>query len=242
MATEIMVYGEIGDGWGDGITAFDFASQLRGIPISESELNIRINSPGGAADEGIAIYNVVKSFSQKRKLLNSNFRINTIVDGFAFSAASIVAMGGDEVIMNQSSMLMIHNAWTMAMGDAKELLDIANFLAKLDAEIGKIYSAKTGISEADIKALMSNETFFTAEEAISGKFANKIGELQVVQNSLVLDPDMLSVANGSKRYASVMASRKQKVSKPQQQQIKFEDRMHEIDQLICDFELDLLEQ
>ena len=117
-ATEIYVYDEIGF-W--GITAKDFARDLKELD-PKGEINLRINSPGGSVTDGIAIYNLLK---------NHKAKVNTFVDGLAASMASVIAMAGDTITMPENALMMIHNPWGGAMGDADELRKTADVLDKM---------------------------------------------------------------------------------------------------------------
>jgi membrane-bound ClpP family serine protease len=100
-------------------------------------------------------------------------------DSLAASAGSVILVACDEVIVAPGSMTMIHNAWTLAMGDKNVMLDTASLLEKIDGTIANQYAAKTGMKREDIAALMDAETWLTAEEAVSQGFADSIEEKAV---------------------------------------------------------------
>lgn len=125
---------------------------------------MHINSYGGEVAEGLAIYNTLK---------NSDMKVTTICDGFACSAASVIFMAGDERIINEASLLMIHNAWTYANGNATELRKAAEDLDKITQASVNAYVSQAVISEDEIKKLMDNETWITAQEAVEYGFATK---------------------------------------------------------------------
>lgn len=170
--TELFIYGDItSDKWdGTETGAAEIANRLQEI---DGDIIVRINSYGGEVKEGLGIFNALKNFSHK---------VTTINDGFACSAASIIFCAGSERIMNDASLLMIHNAWTMAMGDSNELRKQADDLEKITQPSIEIYKAVTGLSEDDIKAMMNSETWITAEEALSLGFATEIKELEAKQS------------------------------------------------------------
>lgn len=164
---EIFIYDVIGeDFWtGGGVTADKF---MKAVDESKaSTIHLRINSPGGDVFEARAIVSAMQ---------RSSARFIAHVDALAASAASVIAVAADEVLMAPGSMLMIHNAWTLAMGDKHAMLDTASLLEKIDGTIADQYAEKTGMDRAEIAALMDAETWLTPEEAISQKFADGIEE------------------------------------------------------------------
>lgn len=160
-ATEIYVYDEIGF-W--GITAKDFARDLKELD-PKGEINLRINSPGGSVTDGIAIYNLLK---------NHKAKVNTFVDGLAASMASVIAMAGDTITMPENALMMIHNPWGGAMGDADELRKTADVLDKMKTALVSAYVNKTGLADTEIAALMTAETWMTGAEALEKGFATQI--------------------------------------------------------------------
>lgn len=156
--TVIEMYDEIGF---YGITAQQIRARLNAI--STPTIRLRINSPGGDVFDGFAIYNDLKDHPAK-----------VVVDvvGLAASAASIIAMAGDEIHMADNSFMMIHNAWTLAIGDKHALDDVAEILSQIDDAIAATYAKKTGISHAAIVKMMDDETWLGAEEAREKGFAD----------------------------------------------------------------------
>lgn len=130
-------------------------------------LYVRINSPGGVAFAGIAIYNILKRVEAE---------VVVTVDGLAASAASLIAMSGDRVTMNTGSMIMIHNAWTFAIGEAKDLRKTADRLDQLQKSMVSIYKEKTGLSDEKIVELLNDETWMDAETAVELGFADRVDE------------------------------------------------------------------
>ena len=167
---EILVYDIIGrDLFGGGVTAQDIADKLDEAGKLES-ITLRINSPGGDLFEGLTIQNLLQS---------KGLPVNVFVDGEAASAATIVMLAGNTITMGEGSMLFIHNAWTLAAGNAVELRKTADDLEKISGEMRKLYAERTGIPEQEIQALMDAETFLTAEEAVAKKFADNIATTKV---------------------------------------------------------------
>lgn len=163
-ANVFYIYDVIGDFF--GVRAKDFKDFIENNAES-SEIHIHINSPGGSVFEGRAIASLIRSFKGKTVCH---------VDGLAASAASVVAVACDEVVMALGSMLMIHNAWMVAIGNKKELLDQIDLLEKCDESIATDYEMKSGLPREEIIAMMDAETWLTAEEAVEKHFADRIDE------------------------------------------------------------------
>lgn len=135
--------------------------------LSADEIEVHINSSGGAVSEGLAIYNVLK---------NSKAKIITYCDGFACSAASVIFMAGDERIMNDASLLMIHNAWTYGEGNAAQLRKQADDLDTITQASVKAYMSRVNITEDEVKKMMDEETWIDADKALECGFATSIYE------------------------------------------------------------------
>jgi ATP-dependent Clp endopeptidase proteolytic subunit ClpP len=155
-----------------GIMAKDFIEEVN--TSGPKNLNVFINSYGGEIDEGVAIYNFLNRFP-------GNVTIR--VDGMAASIASIIAMAGDTVIMPKSSLMFIHNPWTMAAGDADQLQREAANLEKRKASLMAIYSDKTGLPAEELSKIMDDETLLNAEEAVAMGFADVIEESPVAASA-----------------------------------------------------------
>ena len=121
-------------------------NQLKELDVDT--INVHINSYGGDVSEGLAIYNVLREHKAQ---------IVTICDGFACSAASVVFMAGDRRVMQPASLLMIHNAWTVAMGNAAQLRKTADDIETITQASVEAYKKVATISEEEIKALMDAE-------------------------------------------------------------------------------------
>lgn len=176
-SSTITIYGDIGDSWfGESISASDVEHALKGV--TSNEIIVRLNSPGGAAFDGIAIYNLLKSHSAKVKIY---------VDGWACSAASIIAMAADELIMNVGSMMMIHEAATGMWGSKDDFEKEAVVLGKLNESITDIYMTRYTGERSEVEALVNEETWFTATEAAEIGFADKVKEEALPAN--VAEPE-----------------------------------------------------
>lgn len=145
--------------------AYGVVKELQELDVDE--IHVHINSTGGSVAEALAIYNVLRE---------SDFAVTTYCDGFACSAASVVFMAGDERIMSDASLLMIHNAWTYASGNAAQLRKQAEDLDKITQASVNAYMRRATISEEEVKKLMDEETWISASEAKTYGFATKIVE------------------------------------------------------------------
>lgn len=146
------------------VTANSLSRQLEQL-TDVAEINVYINSYGGEVAEGLAIYNALKRHYAK---------VKTYCDGFACSIASVIFMAGDERIMNDASLLMIHNAWNIVQGNAQELRKQADDLDKISQAALIAYKAHSTLTEDEIKNLMDNESWILPEEAKEYGFATAI--------------------------------------------------------------------
>lgn len=145
------------------VSAFNLSKELE--KVTAKTIEVYINSYGGEVAEGLAIYNALKRHKAK---------VKTYVDGFACSIASVIAMAGDERYMYPTSLLMIHNAWTYASGNSADLRKVADDLDIMTSSSIKAYKEHVNISEEEIKELLDNETWLTADEALEKGFITKI--------------------------------------------------------------------
>ena len=163
---DIVIYGDITSWpWVESdVSSYGLSkslAELHGV----SQINVRINSYGGEVAEGIAIYNALKSHPAK---------VTTVCDGFACSIASVIFMAGDERVMNEASLLMIHNAWTHTAGNADELRKEADDLDTITGLSKAIYLAKTDLDEDELTEWMDSETFIDSATALERGFATKV--------------------------------------------------------------------
>jgi ATP-dependent protease ClpP protease subunit len=179
-ADTITIYGDIGESWwGDSTSAKDIEDALKNV--SSDTINIHLNSPGGDVFDGIAIYNQLKNHSAK---------VVIHVDGLAASAASLIAMAGDEIIMNTGSMMMIHEASTWAWGNKGDFKKTLNALEGIDKSIADIYMTRFQGERSEIEALIQKEEWFTASEAVEVGLADRVNETKVepeenIKNSVI---------------------------------------------------------
>lgn len=159
-AVEVSIFDEIGM-W--GVTAKAFIAELK--QHVGKTVTLDINSPGGSVFDALAIYNALRAHGSE---------ITVKVMGVAASAASLIAMAGDKIIMPENTFMMIHNPMTGTYGNADEMRDIADVLDKIGASLIGIYVARTGMAEADVKSLLDAETWLNAEEAVTKGFATEM--------------------------------------------------------------------
>nr|WP_051739161.1 head maturation protease, ClpP-related [Virgibacillus massiliensis] len=156
---EIYIYGDI-ESYKfieEDTTATSFKEDLDGLG-DVSSINLYINSPGGSVFEGLAIYNMLKRHKA---------HVNVQVDALAASISSVIAMAGDTIYMPKNSMLMIHNAWTMAVGNSADLRKMADDLDRISQSSMQSYLEKAGdkLSEDKLKEMLDAETWLSADEA-----------------------------------------------------------------------------
>ncbi len=156
MPHKLMIHGDIGDQL-SGLTSAQVIEKLDEIGVRE-ELDVHINSYGGSVADGVAIYNALKTREGTTRV---------VVDGVAASSASLVAMAGDEIHMPVGSIMMLHNPWTITLGDAEEHRRAAEMLDVHAKSLVDIYAQKTGASRDDVISTMKDETWFSAEDAFA---------------------------------------------------------------------------
>ncbi len=160
---ELFIYDDIDDWW--GVSAQSVVDQIR--ELDTSEINVRVNCRGGMVFEGIAIYNALR-------LHKANVHIS--IEGLAASIASVIAMAGDTVTIAENAMMMIHNPYGWAQGDAEAMRKTAEVMDKIADSIAVSYTARTGKTIEELKALMEAETWFTAQEALDMGLVDQIDE------------------------------------------------------------------
>ncbi|QYW00735.1 capsid maturation protease [Gordonia phage Sahara] len=158
---ELFIYDVIDDWF--GVSAEMFARELSGIDAQE--ITVRINSPGGNVFDGIAILNALRGHKA---------RVTTIVDGLAASAASFIAMAGDEIVMNRNAEMMIHDASGVCIGNAKDMGEMHDMLERVSNNIASIYADRTGTDAAEWRTAMLAETWYSADEAVDAGLADRV--------------------------------------------------------------------
>lgn len=159
-AAALTIFDDIG---AFGVTATQFIQDIANLG-SIQNLTIQINSQGGSVQDGVAIYNAIKQHPA---------RVTVEINGWALSISSFIAMAGDRICMASNGLLMLHNPWISAAGDAAELRKTADVLDKTREALISGYS-RSGKSRAEIIALLDAETWFTADEALAAGFADEV--------------------------------------------------------------------
>lgn len=175
-APEIYIYDEIGY-WGSD--AKTFADDLN--RIDADEIVVHLNSPGGEIFDGLAIYQSLK---------NHKASVTIVVDGLAASIASVIAMAADRLVMAPKATMMIHDGWTMGVGNAADLRKLADLLDKQSEIIASVYADRSGQPVDFWRAAMLDETWYNAEEALA---AGLIDEIEGQEKAAVEDPFDLGV-------------------------------------------------
>lgn len=147
----------------DGVTAATVKHLL--ASGSSEPITLHINSPGGNVTDALAIFNNLRAYAGN---------VTALVDGLAASSATLVMLAADEVVMAAHSLIMVHNPWTVAMGDASEMRRSADTLDKAAGEMITLYAERTGQSAEAITAIMQAETWYNAEEAVAAGFAQRV--------------------------------------------------------------------
>jgi ATP-dependent Clp protease protease subunit len=146
----------------DDVTPALFRSDLES---GTGDITVWVNSPGGDCFAAAQIYNMLRDYKGK---------VTVKVDGLAASAASVIAMAGDEVLVSPVSMIMIHNPSTIAMGDTAEMQKAIEMLSEVKASIINAYQEKTGLSRNKLSKLMDEETWMDAGKAVELHFADGV--------------------------------------------------------------------
>ena len=162
---EIFLYDEIGPEW---MGMIDAGSVIKALSeMDYQRVTVRINSPGGSVDEGVAIYNALDRYKGG---------VDTINDSVAASIANLIYMAGEQRLTASNAKSMIHSPWTIALGNAAELRKTADVLDVYGASIKAVYVAKLGKTDEEITALMDAETWYLADAAIESGISTGIGQ------------------------------------------------------------------
>jgi ATP-dependent Clp protease protease subunit len=169
-SAEIYIYDAIGEMWGEGISAKRFTDDIKALGMVDL-ISLRINSPGGVAFEGLAIYNVLERHPA---------RIEVDIDSMALSIASVIAMAGDEIRIAANAMMMIHNPHGVAMGTSDDLRARADVMDQMKLGLVNTYAVRTKRNQGEIANMMDDETWMTAQEAVDMGFADVVtGEVAI---------------------------------------------------------------
>ena len=190
----VYIYDEIG--W-FGLTSEQLVKDINAI--DSNVLHLRFNSPGGSVFDGTAVFNAIKQHKSKTI---------THIDGLAASIASVIALASDEVRMAENAFLMIHDPWSIVIGNADVMREEADLLDKVGGVIAKTYMDKSGKDEKEIKELMNNETWMTAEEALEMGFIDAIDKNTDDEKARATMFDLSVFANVPETLSEMKATKK----------------------------------
>ncbi|MGQ3736822.1 head maturation protease, ClpP-related [Bacillus sp. Fil] len=159
----LYLHGVVGSGWFGDISCEGVRNELDGV--SAKEIEVHIHSNGGDAFEGVAICNYLR---------NHPAEITAIVDGMCASAASVIAMGADKVIMPSNTVMMVHRAATMAFGNAVTLRKRADMLKDVDESLIESYTSRFKGEHFELESLLDHETYMSASKAKSYGFCDEV--------------------------------------------------------------------
>lgn len=171
---EILIYDDIGPDYWGLIGVATIANALKELG-DVKELTVRINSGGGSVFEGVGIYNQLKTHAAK---------VTIQIDALAASIASIIAMAGDQIVMAENALMMIHNPMGFTFGDRAEHMKTVELLDSITETLVGTYAKRTGQTAEDITAWMNAETWMTAAQAKERGFADTVGENKGVEAKL----------------------------------------------------------
>lgn len=158
-AAELYIYDEIGF-W--GVTGSDLVKDLKDV---DGDLTVHISSPGGEVFDGLAIYQALKAHKGT---------VTVVIDSLAASIASVIAQAGDKLIMAPKAQYMIHDAFTVGVGNAADLRETADVLDRVSDTIASVYADKTGLSTEHWRAQMAKDTWFNADEALAAGLIDEV--------------------------------------------------------------------
>lgn len=166
-SAEILLYGPIGQSyWGDSITGAQFKKDLKALGEVKA-IDLRINSEGGSVFDAAAIYNALKEHPAT---------VTAHVDGMALSAASVILQAGNNRVMAENAFVMIHDPWSIVLGDAAAMRKEADLLDSIKNTIVQVYVDRTGQERGQVERMMTDETWMTADEALTSGFVDEVSE------------------------------------------------------------------
>lgn len=170
---DVFLYGEIvSDSYGGeyGISEKDIVNALKAIPKTVTQINLRVNSPGGSVFSGSTIYELLRNHPAK---------VTAYVEGFAASIASIIIMAADEIVVGDAAVIMLHKPLVGIYGNAETLQNMIEILDRIEYQMINIYAKRMkSDSKEEIARILSKETYYTAEEAIKAGLADRTFESQ----------------------------------------------------------------
>lgn len=200
--SELFFYGDIvSDSWSAWSDEDQYPMNVSQLlkEIGNDDIDIHINSGGGDVFAGVAICNMLRSASGKKTVY---------IDGLAASIASVIAMAGDEIIIPSNAFMMIHKAWTFAMGNANDMRSLADTLDKLDSGIIATYMSRAadGVTEDKISELMAAETWLTGAEA--AELFSNIKVTEAVTAAASCNSKFMDRYNVPQGYTNMLSQRK----------------------------------
>lgn len=193
--TDLFLYDVIGPSELGMISAMDVIDALG--PMEGKDINLRIMSYGGSVDQGVAIYNAIRRRRGKTKVY---------IDSIAASIASVIAMAGDQIVMNKGSKMMIHDPWTIAVGNSMQMRKMADQLDTYAEGILDIYVERSKRPKSEVQEMMRAETWMTAEQAIALGFADVTEESQA--QAIVVPSNMFSNVPADVLQADIKSTRR----------------------------------
>lgn len=177
---ELLIDKVIGEAWfEESVSSDDVRKALVAFPSGETEMRITIDSPGGDVFEGITIFNIIRDFARN----NPDVEITTYVQGMAASMASVIALAAwsvnpcNDVIVEDNSIFMIHDAWGIVMGNENDMREGAEWFSKVDDMLRAVYVRRSGKSDDEIRAMMDAETWLWGDEIVEAGFADAIMDM-----------------------------------------------------------------
>lgn len=189
----IDIYDPIGAYFYEGVTVKRIAAQLRDIGAG-NDVTVNINSPGGDVFEGIAIYNTIRAHKGK---------VTVRVVGLAASAASLIAMAGDEIQIGRAAFMMVHNVWVLAIGNRHDLRDAADVLEPFDDALAGVYAARSGKDKKWAGKVMDRETWFSGEQTVEEGLADALLPADQIKE----DPEGQAIARADLRSVEIALAR-----------------------------------
>ena len=186
---EVLIYDQI-DSW-LGVSAEQLVRDISSLDTNR-ELTVRINSPGGNVYDGVAILNALRTHPGA---------VTVVVDGIAASAASVIAMGGDTIVMNRNSEMMVHNGRAIAMGGAEDMRKMADRLEQVNANLASIYADRAGGTADEWRAIMAAETWYSAEEAVKAGLADRVEQSPSDARAIAAQFDLSIFAHAGRQNA-----------------------------------------
>lgn len=180
------------DFWGEGVTEKRIAAALRNI--GKRPVTVTINSPGGDIFQGIAIYNLLREHPE---------HVTVKVVGLAASAASVIAMAGDQIEIGKAAFMMIHNSWVCACGNQHTLREVADYLEPFDAAMADVYAVRSGGDVNELRGLMDAETWLNGSDAVDRGLADAF----LPSDDISRDIDTDDVTTRAERQFDILASK-----------------------------------